>query len=255
MKIYICVKHVPDSAAKITLKDDKSYDESVKFVMNPYDENAVEEALKIKAANAGSEIVIVTIGPDAAKTSMRSALAMGADRGILVKTDDKLDHGMIAKALHKAISDDGAPDLILCGKQSIDSEGMQTQYRLAKAFDMPIVTGCVSLEINDSKATAGREVEGGAREVYELAMPCIVSADKGLNTPRYPKLPDIMKAKKKPIADVDFGGMGLAADANTVELVKMELPPEKAEGKVLEGEPAELAKQLVQLLKEEAKVL
>lgn len=255
MKIYVCVKHVPDSAAKITFTGEKEYDESVKFVMNPYDEHAVEEALKMKEANAGAEVIVVTLGKDSAKTSIRSALAMGADRAILIKTDALLDHGAVAKGLHKAIANDGQPAIIFAGKVSIDSEGMQTQYRLAHAFDMPCLTNVVAFSPQGEKCTVEREVEGGAREVYEVTLPCLLSADKGLNKPRYPKLPDIMKAKKKPIAEIDFSALGVSNDGGKMELLSFALPPEKPEGKVLQGEPAELASQLVKLLKEEAKVL
>jgi len=254
MQTYVCIKNVPDSAAKITLVDQTTYDESVKFVMNPYDENAVEEALKLKNDHGG-EVIVVCIGKESAQSTLRSALAMGADRGILVKTDESLDSLTTAKALYKTIKDDGNYDLILTGKQSIDSEGMQTQFRLAKAFEIPATSGICSLNIDGSKAVVEREIEGGAREVLELTMPCLVSADKSLNVPRYPKLPNIMKAKKKPLKQLDLDSLSLESSSAKVELIEYQLPPEKAEGQVIEGEPAELAQKLVQFLREEAKVI
>ena len=247
MQIYVCVKNVPDSAAKITLVDQKNYDESVKFVMNPYDENAVEEALKLKSAHGG-EVIAVCIGKESAQSTLRSSLAMGADRGILVKTNESLDSLTTTKALYTAIKEDGNYDLILTGKQSIDSEGMQTQFRLARAFEIPATSGVCSLNIDGSKAVVEREIEGGAREVLELTMPCLLSADKSLNTPRYPKLPDIMKSKKKPLKQLDLNSLSIESSSAKVELIKYQLPLEKPEGQVVEGEPAELAQKLVQLI-------
>jgi electron transfer flavoprotein beta subunit len=137
MKIYVCVKHVPDSAATITIRGKNQIDENVTFLLNPYDEHAVEEAARLKAQIGDSEVVAVTLGKEAAINTLQSALAMGADRGILIKTDDRPDSILTARALKTAIEQDGKPDIIFTGKESIDSEGMQTMFRLAAALGMP----------------------------------------------------------------------------------------------------------------------
>ena len=166
MKIYVCVKHVPDTAAKITVVGGTGFAETCKFIVNPYDEYGVEEAVQLVKQAASGEVVVVTVGKESALITMRAALALGADRGILVKIDAQfLDSALTSQALKKAIEQDGAPDLIFCGKQSIDSEGMQTPFRLAKAFDMPVVTDVVGLEIRDGVASVEREIAGGSYSV------------------------------------------------------------------------------------------
>ena len=148
MQIYVCVKHVPDTAANIKVVEPAGFDESVKFVVNPYDEYGLEEALQIMAKAGGGEVVVVTVGKESAISSLRTALAVGATRGILVKTDAQfLDSGLTSRALQKAIQQDGTPDLVFTGKQSVDSEGMQTPYRLAVALDMPVVTEVVKVDL------------------------------------------------------------------------------------------------------------
>jgi electron transfer flavoprotein beta subunit len=256
MKIYVCVKHVPDTAAKITVVDGTGFAETCKFIVNPYDEYAVEEAVQlIKQAGEG-EVVIVTVGKESAVNTMRAALALGADRGILVKTDAQfVDSSLTGQALKKAIEQDGAPDLIFCGKQSIDSEGMQTPFRLAKALDLPVVTDVVGLSIGDGKAVAEREIGGGAREVVEMPMPCVIGATRGLNEPHYPKLPDIMKAKKKEIKQIEIADLGLELASALTEIVDLEAVAERGNARILEGSPREAVEQLVRILKEEDKVI
>ncbi|MGD8468500.1 MAG: electron transfer flavoprotein subunit beta/FixA family protein, partial [Desulfobacterales bacterium] len=157
MKIYVCVKHVPDSAATITIREKNQIDESVTFLLNPYDEHAVEEAARLNAKTEGSEVVAVTVGKEAAVTTLQSALAMGADRGILIKTDNRPDSILTARALKAAIQQDGKPDIIFTGKESIDSEGMQTMFRLAAALDVPVATNVVAFAIDQNKAVVGCE--------------------------------------------------------------------------------------------------
>jgi electron transfer flavoprotein beta subunit len=256
MKIYVCVKHVPDTAAKITVVEETGFAETCKFIVNPYDEYAVEEAVQRAKQAGGGEVVIVTVGKESALTTMRSALALGADRGILVKIDSQfLDSAMTARALQQAIEQDGAPDLILCGKQSIDSEGMQTPYRLASGFGMPVATEVVGLNIADGKAVVEREVGGGAREVLEMDMPCVLGATKGLNEPHYPKLPDIMKAKKKEVKQLDIADLGLDLSTPQTELVNLEAVPERGQARMIEGSTREMVVELVRILKEEQKVI
>ena len=256
MKIYVCVKHVPDTAAKITVIEGSSFAETCKFIVNPYDEYAVEEAVQIIKQAGDGEVVIVTVGKESAVNTMRAALALGANRGILVKTEAQfLDSSLTGQALKKAIEQDGSPDLIFCGKQSIDSEGMQTPFRLARALDLPVLTDVVGLSIGDGKAVAEREVGGGAREVVEMPMPCVIGATRGLNEPHYPKLPDIMKAKKKEIKQIDIADLGLDQGSPLTEIVSLEAVAERGDARILEGSPREAVEQLVKLLKEEDKVI
>lgn len=254
MQIYVCVKHVPDTAANIKVVAPAGFDETVKFVVNPYDEYGLEEALQI-AAKAGGEIVVVTVGKESAVSSLRTALAVGATRGILVKTDAQfLDSAVTARALKAAIAQDGTPDLIFTGKQSVDSEGMQTPYRLAQELDMPVVTEVVDVELGDGRAKVERETGGGVREVMEVSLPCVLGATKGLNEPRYPKLPDILKAKKKEVKQVDMADLGLSDDSGNTGLVELTQIPERSGATMLEGSPREASEKLVTILKE-AKVI
>lgn len=256
MQIYVCVKHVPDTAANITLTGKTAYDESVKFVANPYDEYGVEEAIQIANKIEGSEVVIVTVGAEGAVNTIRSALAVGADRGILVKTDDQfIDSIQTSQALKTAIEQDGSPDLIFTGKQSVDSEGMQTHFHLAAAFDMPVATDVVDFKLVDGKVVVEREIEGATRQIIEMAMPCVIGATKGLNEPRYPKLPDILKAKKKEIKQITINDLGIEPSDNGTQLLELQLVPEKGAAKMLEGDSHKMAEELVQLLRNEEKVI
>jgi electron transfer flavoprotein beta subunit len=254
MQIYVCVKHVPDTAANIKVTGDAEFDESVKFVVNPYDEYGLEEAIQIVKKNGG-EVVVVTVGKEAAVNTMRSALAMGAARGILVKTETQfLDSSLTSLALKKAIKEDGTPDLIFTGKQSVDSEGTQTQYRLAQAFNMPVATEVVALELEDRRAVIEREIGGGMKEVIEMQTPCVIGATKGLNEPRYPKLPDILKAKKKEIKLIHITDLGIDLSSGNIEVLELESVPERSEAKMLSGSPREIAEQLVNVMKEETMI-
>jgi len=256
MRIYVCVKHVPDTAAKITVVGSAGFAETCKFIVNPYDEYSLEEAVQINQRDGKGEVVVVTVGKDSAITTMRSALALGPDRGILVKTNVQfLDSTLTSQALKKAIEQDGVPDLIFCGKQSIDSEGMQTPYRLAKAFEMPVATDVVSLSINDGLASVEREIGGGSREVLQMPLPCVIGATRGLNEPHYPKLPDIMKAKKKEVKQIDLAELGLDLTAPRTEIVKLEAVPERGQARMMEGSTREMVEQLVRILRDEEKVI
>jgi electron transfer flavoprotein beta subunit len=256
MKIYVCVKHVPDTAAKITVVGGTGFAETCKFIVNPYDEYAVEEAVQlIKEAGSG-EVVVVTVGKESALTTMRAALAQGADRGILVKTEAQfLDSALTSQALKKAIEQDGSPDLVFCGRQSIDSEGMQTPYRLAKAFGMPVITDVIGLSISDGIASVEREIGGGSREVVEMKLPGIIGATRGLNEPHYPKLPDILKAKKKEVKQFDIADLGLDLSSPQTEIIKLSAVPERGQARMMEGSTRQMVEQLVQILKAEEKVL
>ncbi len=251
MQIYVCLKHVPDTAANITLKGQADYEAgAVKFVANPYDEYAVEEAVQLVEKDGSGEVVLVTLGPSEAVTTLRSSLAMGATRGLLVKTDEKFcDSKTTARALHAAILQDGSPDLIFTGKVAVDTEGSQTPYRLARLFDLPVANEVSALAINDGSAVAERELGAGNREVLEMKTPCVIGTTKGLNEPRYPKFPDIMKAKKKEIKELALADLDPALDPRP-NLGKLEPVPERSGATMMEGSVEESVAQLIRTLKE-----
>lgn len=248
MKIYVCVKYVPDSAAHITIKGKNHFDESVKHVINPYDEIAVEEAIRIKERDKNSEVIAVTLGNMGALSILRASLAMGSDRGILIKTDKKPDSIMTARGLAAAILQDGKPDIIFTGRESIDSEGMQTMFRLAAALDIPVATDVVAFSEDLGRVTVEREIEAGAREVVEMSIPCLIGAGKGLNTPRYLKIPDIMKAKKKEVKQIDLDSLDFEDPACSTEVLELEPAVEKRHCIILEGDPEQITRQLVDLI-------
>ncbi len=255
MQIYVCVKYVPDSAASITIIDENRFDESVKFAINPYDEIAVEEAVRIKERDENAEVVVVTVGKEAAMSILRSSLAMGADRGILVRTDARLDSLMTAKALKAAIEQDGKPDIIFAGKESIDSEGMQTMFRLAAGLGVPAATNVVAFSLNGGRVMVEREIEAGAREVAEMSIPCLIAAGKGLNTPRYMKITDIMKAKKKEVKQLDLDSLDFEMSSGGMEILQLKLTVEKRRCEILKGQPEEAVRQLVERISSEVKII
>ena len=256
MKICVCVKHVPDTAATIKLAGDTRFEDSeIKFVSNPYDDYGVEEAVSLCEKDSG-EVVIVTVGKKAAAATIRSAMAMGAHRAILVKTDSQfLDSDLTAKALKAAIEQDGLPDMIFTGKGSVDTESFQTQYRLAKSLEMPVVNEVSTLTVEGGKAIAEKETGGGERQVIEMSLPCVVGVTKGLNEPRYPKFPDIMKAKKKEIKEIELSDLGIDASNGKVVIEKLEAVPERSGANMLEGSVDAQMIELVRILKEDEKVL
>jgi electron transfer flavoprotein beta subunit len=250
MRIAVCIKRVPDTETRVKIASDgKSLDESgVKFVLNPYDEFAVEEALKLKEKAGAGEVVIVSVGPDAAQETIRTALAMGADRGVLLKVDRiPVDGWEVAKALAAELK--GATwDLVLFGKMAIDDYNHQVGPMVAEVLGLPCVTTVAHLTIDGGKALAEREIEGGV-EVVEVVIPAVLTCDKGLNEPRYPALKGIMAAKKKPL---EVKPVTLAEGG--VVLTALSLPAERKAGKIV-GEGAGAVPELVRLLREEAKVL
>ncbi|HZK76252.1 MAG TPA: electron transfer flavoprotein subunit beta/FixA family protein [Candidatus Kapabacteria bacterium] len=260
MNILVCVSHVPDTTTRVLVgPDGTSMDPTgVKFILNPYDEFAVEEALRLRDKHKG-EVTVISVGPAAVKDAIRQALAMGADKGILV-IGEKNDSFQVVRMLAAAISpllsprlrgESGGADLILLGKQSIDFDGMDIAPMLSEMLGLPAATVVVSLAMEGSTATVEKEIEGG-REVIELTMPCIVATQKGLNDPRYPSLPNIMKAKQKPIQEI----LGAPGTART-EVVQMTKPEKARAHKILksDGDAGGSARELARLLHEEAKVI
>jgi electron transfer flavoprotein beta subunit len=248
MKIAVCISHVPDTAAKINVGgDEKSIDKNgVSFIINPYDEYAVEEALKTKES-LGGEVVAISIGGDEVKETIRKALAMGADSGVFLKKEGYFDSIATARALADEIKTQEA-DLVFLGKQSIDYDSGIVGQLLAELLGYNSVSVVVDLKIEGNNIRAEREIEGG-REVVETTLPAIITAQKGLNEPRYASLKGIMQAKRKTIEE---------KEANTgdsyVEVLKMKKPAPKAPGRIL-GSDASAVPELVRLLKEEAKVI
>ena len=249
MKIVVCVSHVPDTATRIKVGGDgKAIDPAgITYIINPYDEYAVEEALKIKEKAGEGEVVVISLGNDNNKETIRKALAMGADTGILLKEETHRDSLGVAKALAEEIKSQGA-ELVMMGKQSVDYDNSIVGQITAELLDYSCVPVCVKLEIDGEKITAEREIEGG-REVIETSLPAVITCQKGLNEPRYASLKGIMSAKKKTIEEKTP-----VAYAPTTEIIKLHLPPGKQPGRIV-GSDASAVPELVKLLKEEAKVI
>ena len=255
MKIYVCVKHVPDSAAKITISGKNKIDESVTFLMNPYDEHAIEEAARLKKQIEGAEVVAVSLGKADAANTIQSALAMGADRGILITTDNQPDSMMTARALKAAIEQDGPADIIFTGKESIDSEGSQTMHRLAAGLGVPAASGVEAFELDTGRARVECDLESGVREVIEMPLPCVIGCGKGLNKPSYPTLPDIIKARKKEVRQIDLQALNIETPAGSIEILELKPAVEERQPQEIKGSPEEIAGELVRILRQEAKVI
>jgi electron transfer flavoprotein beta subunit len=250
MKIACCIKRVPDSETRVKIASDgKSLDEAgVKFVMNPYDEFAVEEALRRKETAGAGEVVVISLGPAAAQETIRTALAMGADRGVLLQADtvpaDSFESARLIAAELKAAT----WDLILFGRMAIDDYNHQVGVIVAELLGLPCVSAVSHLDIDGSTGVAEREIEGGI-EVVEFPLPAVLTVDKGLNEPRYPALKGIMAAKKKPL-EVKPVQPGSGA----ITVTGLTPPPARKDGRIV-GEGAGAVAELVRLLREEAKVL
>ena len=249
MKLLVTVKRVIDYNVQIRVKADGSGVEkdNVKMSMNPPDENAVEEALRIKEAGKADEIIILSIGNDKAQETIRTALAMGADRGIHIKTDNDLEPLAISKIISK-VAEEEKPSIILMGKQAIDDDCNQTGQMLAALLNWPQATFASKIEVKDKSLEVTREVDEGL-ETIETNIPSIVTCDLRLNEPRYASLPNIMKAKKKPIEEIAASDLGVDTSPR-VEQIKVEEPPKRKAG-IKVANVAEL----VQKLKNEAKVI
>ncbi len=249
MKVLIAVKRVIDYNVKIRVKSDNSGVETanVKMSMNPFDEIAVEEAIRLKEAGTASEIVAVSLGTAQSSETIRTALAMGADRGILVETDTELQPLAVAKLL-KAVVEKENPDLVIVGKQAIDDDANQTGQMLAALLGWPQGTFASKFEPGDGKATVIREVDGGL-ETVSINMPAVLTTDLRLNEPRYASLPNIMKAKKKPIDNMTPDDLGVDVTPR-LETIKVVEPPKREAGEIVAD-----AATLVDKLRNEAKVI
>jgi electron transfer flavoprotein beta subunit len=248
MNIIVCIKRVPDTATKIKIAEDKKSinTQGVEFIINPYDEYAIEEALKLKETYGG-EVIIISADPDGDESAIRKAFAMGADRGVLIKGGINFDGYPNASLLAEAIK--GIKfDIIFFGKQAVDDDNCQIPSMVAQLLGLPRANVVTKLEISQNKVKAERDIEG-AKEIYEFNLPAVISAQKGLNEPRYPTMKGIMTSKKKPI-EVKSAPPPL----QTIEIIKLEYPPERPPGRIV-GKGVESVGELVRLLREEAKVL
>jgi electron transfer flavoprotein beta subunit len=262
MNIFVCVKQVPDTETKIVPTGDGSFIEtaSIKWIMNPYDEFAVEQALLIKQSNPAANVTVVRVGSVKDTEALRTAMAMGADEAALVEAQDNLDSFSIAKALKGAIEKSGKrPDIVLAGKQAIDDDALQVPQILAEMLGLPSVSVIVGFELSGNTVKVKREIEGGALEVYEVSTPCVLACNKGLNTPRYASLPGIMKAKKKPMALYSLSDVAVSDADRRVKYSQFRLPPEKPAGKKFDAtdtaKQAGVIAEVVGLLRTEAKII
>ena len=259
MKIVCLVKEVPDTEAKITVANEKIQEAGIKFIPNPYDEYGIEEALKIKESG-DHEVIILTFGTERARKVMETSMAMGADQGFLVADDSQpnCDAHATAKVLSAALKKIGF-DLIFSGKQAIDDDGSQVGVRVAEMLSLGHASVVNKFELIDGKVKVERQIQGG-QEIIEMPLPCVVTCQKGLNDPRYPSLKNIMAVKKKPrtfwgLEDIGLGVDDVGVNGSFTQVTKFEAPPEKAPGRVIEGEPEDAAKELVRSLREDSKII
>lgn len=257
MNIIVYIKQTFDTEAKIVLDGSGKIDANgVNLIINPYDEFAIEEGIRLKE-KLGGEVTVVSMGGANAQTAIRTALAMGADKAVLV-TDPALDNSdewHNAEVLAKAISQ--MPfDIIIAGRIAIDDGASQIAVRLAEILDVPSISSVLKLDVTGTQVTATREIDGGT-EVIETSLPVVITAQKGLNDPRYPSVAGIMKAKKKPLKTLSLADLGMSAGdiAPKMNVHKYDLPTARQGGRKIAGEPAQAAQELARLLREEAKVL
>jgi electron transfer flavoprotein beta subunit len=248
MKIAVCISHVPDTATRVKIgPDGKSIDPAgVTYIINPYDEFAVEEALKTKE-KVGGEVIVISLGSDANKESIRKALAMGADEGILLKKEGYFDSFSVANSLADEIKVQNC-ELVFFGKQSVDYDNSITGQLTAELLGYSCISVVVKFTLDNNKIIAEREIEGG-REIVETELPAVITAQKGLNDPRYASLKGIMTSKKKVIIEKPAKEVN-----NLTEIINLSLPPSKQPGRIV-GTDASAVPELVRLLREEAKVI
>ena len=255
MNIYVLLKKTFDTEDKIVVSDGQIEDDSAEFIINPYDEYAVEEAI-VQRDKHGGNVTVITIGDEDSEKQLRTALAMGADDAVLINTEDDLEEGdqfTTVKILETFFAEKEV-DLILAGNVAIDEASGQVGPRLAERLNIPFVTTIVDLEIDGTTAKIDKDIEGDVEKI-EVPLPLLVTCQQGLNEPRYTSLPGIMKAKKKPLEELEIDDLDLDDVEGKTETIDIFLPPEKQAGRILEGDVEAQVKELVDLLKNEAKVL
>jgi electron transfer flavoprotein beta subunit len=257
MNIYVCIKQVPDTETKIKLNGDSTGIDTagIKWIMSPYDEFAVEEALRLREKNAGSTVTVISAGPVRVVDTIRTALAMGADNGVHVELAETADNNMAAKALAGALKKESKVDIVFTGKEAIDDGAAQTSQLVAEYLGIPYVTVVLNVEYGATSVKCKREIEGGSFEMVEASLPALIAAQKGMNEPRYASLPNIMKAKKKEVKALKAADVGVTDGDVKIRYKNLQLPPPKQAGKKIAGDPAAQAKELARLLHEEAKVV
>jgi electron transfer flavoprotein beta subunit len=257
MKIFVCIKQVPDTETKIKISPDQNGIDTagIKWIINPYDEYAIEEAIKLRDANPGAQVWVLSAGPKSrVADSLRTALAMGADEGIVINAEN-LDNFSTAKALAEVIRSEGGAKVIFTGKLAIDDNSSCVSQMVAEFLSVPHATVVSKFCIEGENIVVERDVEGGAKEIVQMMSPAVVGANKGLNMPRYASLPGIMKAKKKVIKEVEFSSLGIPATDIKVKYTSFSPPADKPPVRMLSGDTATQAGELVKLLRDEAKVL
>ncbi len=258
MKVFVCIKQVPDTETKIKILPDHSGIDpnGIKWVMNPYDEYAVEEAIKFREKNPSAQVTALTSGPKIrAVEALRTALAMGADEAIVVNSPENLDAYSTAKALAAVIKAEGNAHLIFTGKLAIDTNQSCVPQMVAEFLGVPHSSFVSKFEATNENVTVERDTDGGSKEIVQMMPPSLIAANKGLNLPRYASLPGIMKAKKKVIKEVEFSSLGVSFDDVKVKYVSYQLPSEKPPVKLFSGDAASQVSQLVAALRDDAKVL
>lgn len=258
MRVFVCIKQVPDTETRIKLNSDSQGIDTngIKWVINPYDEFAIEEAIRFKEANPEARVTAITLGPKArVNNALLTAMAMGADDSILINTEARLDALTTAKALAAAIKKEGDHQLIFAGKLAIDGNVSAVPLMVAELLGIPHASVVSQTDYSQGSVTVRREVEGGTKETFKLKLPAMITANKGLNKPRFASLPGIMKAKKKTIMETTLEDLGINEDDTKVKFTNYELPADRAACKMIEGDPAAQVEELVRLLREEAKVL
>lgn len=257
MNIYVCIKQVPDTETKIKLNADSSGIDTtgIKWIMSPFDEFAVEEALRLREKNPGSTVTAVSAGPVRVVDTLRTALAMGADNAIHIDSPEGADNFRAAKAIAEALKKEAKVDIVFTGKEAIDDGAAQVSQLVAEALGIPYVTVVLSAEYSAESVKCRREVEGGAIEVIATPLPALIAAQKGMNEPRYASLPNIMKAKKKEVKALKESDLGISDSDQKIRYKNFQLPPPKQAGRKIDGDPATQAKELARLLHEEAKVI
>jgi len=259
MKILVAVKQVPDTATQVKISSDpKAIDTAgITWIVSPYDEFALEEALRIKEKRGQGEVVAVSLGPDRAKEALRSALAMGADRAIHVNDPalGSADTLTTARALAAVVKQE-SPQLVFCGRQAIDDDAGAVGAQLAEVLGWPCASWIMEETVDgDAKnIRVGRQVEGGL-EIFDLPLPAVLSAQKGMNEPRYPTLKGIMGAKKKEIKDVKAADLGLSSTTSELTVTALEALPARPPGRIIPGEVKDAVKELVRSLREDAKAI